>query len=75
MGRRRSEVDDLQKKQSPPLSEREIISVYRNEFFAIDNPRYFDNRRYCLIERGLEKKYFKKHIENYCKEQSEDIGY
>ncbi len=29
--------------RTPSLTEEEIKSVYRNEFFRIDNPRYFKN--------------------------------
>lgn len=33
----------MEKKQSLPLTEDEIKSVYRNEFFPIDKPRYFNH--------------------------------
>lgn len=67
-------MDDLQKKQSPPLTESEILSTYRNDFFSIDDPQYFKCKRYYLKERGLYKKIFKR-LERYCAEQSEDSGY
>ncbi len=35
--------DNLANKGSPPLTEREILSVYRNEFYKVDDPQYFGN--------------------------------
>ncbi len=37
----KSGVDNLANKQSPPLTEEEILSIYRNEFYKIDDPQYF----------------------------------
>lgn len=64
----------MQKKQSPPLTESEILNVYRNEFFTIDDSRYFKGKKYYLKERGIDKKIFKR-LERYCAEQSEDSSY
>lgn len=56
----------MPKTQSPPLTEKEILSVYRNEFFEIDDPCYFCknmrnrkikyNREYSLLEKNVEQK-------------------
>ncbi len=46
-------------KRSPPLTEREILSVYRNEFYKVDDPQYFGglilNPRY-YDEQGFNSK-------------------
>lgn len=39
----------MAKKQSPPLTEDEIRSVYRNDFYEIDSPNYFRHR--CTGDR------------------------
>lgn len=50
-------------KQSPPLTEDEIRSVYRNEFYTIDDPRYFPRRprrKHKYVEdyfRSIQEKY------------------
>lgn len=41
-----------------PLTEDEIASVFRNEFYTIDNPNYFRHkctgyRRYTVTSNGL----------------------
>lgn len=45
----------MAKKQSPPLTEDEIRSVYRNDFYKIDSPNYFRHR--CTGYRKFGKKY------------------
>lgn len=61
----------LQKKQSLPLSESEILSVYRNEFYAIDEPSYFQNKaRYR--KQKYENSCFKNLLGKVCVEQDDD---
>lgn len=31
----------MEKKQSPLLTDDEVYSIYRNELYSIDDPRYF----------------------------------
>lgn len=54
----------MAKKQSPPLTEDEIRSVYRNEFYPTDTVRYYNHKgtggtargeRNQLIEQRLKK--------------------
>ena len=35
----------VKKEKSPSLSEWEIKRIYRNEFYTIDSPEYFDKER------------------------------
>lgn len=35
----------VKKEDSRPLSEWEIKRIYRNEFYTIDSPEYFDKER------------------------------
>lgn len=58
----------MAKKQSPPLTEDEIRSVYRNEFYPMDTARYYNHKctggsaygRNKQIEKDLRKKNRKK---------------
>lgn len=48
----------MAKKQSPPLTEDEIRSVYRNEFYRINDKRYF--RHNCTGGYVCDKHTYKK---------------